>query len=454
MKSLQKILVALAIALPAGAAGAQDLKSELDELRDLVGSMRDDYEQRISDLESRLAETERDVRGARRDADEAIEVAEQTAINQSSGSSAANTFNPSIGAVLAGHFGSVENGWDEIPGFQPAGEIGTGGSGFALGEAEVNLKASVDNRFFGNLTLGLHEDDGELELELEESWLQTTSLPAGITITGGRFFSRAGYLNSFHFHADDFVDRPLPYQAFLGGRYSVDGLRASWIAPTPFLLELGGELNWGGGFPATGNGERSPGAYTWFAKIGGDVGNSSSWQAGLAYMTADAIERSGGHAHEHDENGLGASEAFTGDSDLTIADLVWKWAPDGNASRNSLKIQGEYFRRNERGEFAELAYDGEQDGWYLQGLWQFAPLWRVGLRHDEVNADNGDTMTGTELESPGRTSRRDSLMLDWSPSEFSRLRAQYARDRVLSDTENVWYLQYIMSIGAHGAHQY
>jgi hypothetical protein len=45
-------------------------------------------------------------------------------------------------------------------------------------------------------------------------------------------------------------------------------------------------------------------------------------------------------------------------------------------------------------------------------------------------------------------------MLDWSPSEFSRFRLQYARDRVLLDTEDLWYLQYIMSIGAHGAHQY
>lgn len=459
MKSLQKMWVTLLVALPAGAVSAQSLENELDELRNLVSTMRDDYEQRISELETRLAAAEREVRGARRDADEAIDVAEQTAISQSAGSSAANTFNPSIGAVLAGHYGSVGNGWDEIPGFQPGGEIGTGGTGFALGEAEVNLKASVDNRFFGNLTLGIHEDDGELELELEESWLQTTSLPAGITLTGGRFFSQAGYLNSFHYHADDFVDRPLPYQAFLGGRYSVDGIRASWIAPTPFLLEFGSEFNWGGSFPATGNGDSAPGAYTLFAKLGSDFGTSSSWQAGLAYIDADAVERSGGHGHEHEEDeeaeeAEAGHDAFTGASDLLIADFVWKWAPNGNTGRNSVKIQGEYFRRSERGAFDELDYDGDQDGWYLQTLWQFAPLWRVGLRHDEVDADNGANMAGTELETPGRVSRRDSLMLDWSPSEFSRLRLQYARDRVLSDTENLWYLQYIMSIGAHGAHQY
>jgi hypothetical protein len=45
-------------------------------------------------------------------------------------------------------------------------------------------------------------------------------------------------------------------------------------------------------------------------------------------------------------------------------------------------------------------------------------------------------------------------MIDWSPSEFSRLRMQYTNDKVLPGSENQFYLQYIMSVGAHGAHQF
>jgi hypothetical protein len=45
-------------------------------------------------------------------------------------------------------------------------------------------------------------------------------------------------------------------------------------------------------------------------------------------------------------------------------------------------------------------------------------------------------------------------MVDWSPSEFSRLRLQYARDDSREDTDDQVYLQYIMTLGAHGAHQY
>ena len=45
-------------------------------------------------------------------------------------------------------------------------------------------------------------------------------------------------------------------------------------------------------------------------------------------------------------------------------------------------------------------------------------------------------------------------MFDWSPSEFSRLRMQYTNDKVLRESDKQWFLQYIMSIGAHGVHQF
>jgi hypothetical protein len=46
-------------------------------------------------------------------------------------------------------------------------------------------------------------------------------------------------------------------------------------------------------------------------------------------------------------------------------------------------------------------------------------------------------------------------MLDFSPSEFSRLRLQLARSRTQPDTtDNQVFLQYILSLGAHGAHRY
>ena len=46
-------------------------------------------------------------------------------------------------------------------------------------------------------------------------------------------------------------------------------------------------------------------------------------------------------------------------------------------------------------------------------------------------------------------------MLDFNPSEFSRMRLQFARDNARQGaSDNQLFLQYQMSLGAHGAHSY
>jgi hypothetical protein len=51
--------------------------------------------------------------------------------------------------------------------------------------------------------------------------------------------------------------------------------------------------------------------------------------------------------------------------------------------------------------------------------------------------------------------KRATAMVDYSWSEFSRLRLQYAQDKSMSGiTDNQWIVQYIMSLGAHGAHKF
>ncbi|MGE5491359.1 MAG: hypothetical protein ACM31P_08775, partial [Actinomycetota bacterium] len=86
--------------------------------------------------------------------------------------------------------------------------------------------------------------------------------------------------------------------------------------------------------------------------------------------------------------------------------------------------------------------------------------WRVGYRHDALDsgtANLGATLALADAAGLQRYSpRRDSLMMDWSPSEFSRVRVQYARDtsRGPGLEDNQFFVQYIMSLGAHGAHKF
>jgi hypothetical protein len=51
--------------------------------------------------------------------------------------------------------------------------------------------------------------------------------------------------------------------------------------------------------------------------------------------------------------------------------------------------------------------------------------------------------------------QRTTAMIDFSPSEFSRLRLQYAWDQArFANTDDELLVQYIMSLGAHGAHKF
>jgi hypothetical protein len=101
-------------------------------------------------------------------------------------------------------------------------------------------------------------------------------------------------------------------------------------------------------------------------------------------------------------------------------------------------VQGEYFR-------STSVDAARQSGWYLQGTYQFMPGWRVGARYDQLDAGSGSEFTP----------KRSAFMVDYSPSEFSRVRLQLAQSRTQPEvTDNQVFLQYILSLGAHGAHRY
>jgi hypothetical protein len=95
-----------------------------------------------------------------------------------------------------------------------------------------------------------------------------------------------------------------------------------------------------------------------------------------------------------------------------------------------------------------------QSGWYLQGVYQFMPRWRLGLRAERL-APGSPAYGGNAglLAVATGSPRKNTLMLEHNPSEFSRIRLQLAQDRARGGaTDWQWLLQYQMSLGAHGAH--
>src|SRR6185295_18397378 len=153
----------------------------------------------------------------------------------------------------------------------------------SLGESELVVSSNIDPYFRGQLVAALTPDN---DLEVEEAFFQTLALSKGFTVKGGRFLSSIGYQNSIHQHAWDFQDAPLPYKAFLGGRLNDDGVQAKWVAPTDPLVELGAELGRGRAFPASDSSRNSAGLWNLFGHVGGDIGVSTAWRAGLSYLSA------------------------------------------------------------------------------------------------------------------------------------------------------------------------
>lgn len=454
--------VALAAASVSCSASAAD-PSDLQQIRQEIDQLRQTYGSRIRELEQRLQRAESSAASAKASADASAQKLAQAPVASSESKAPAsgpNALNPGVSLVLSGLYSNLSKDPEgyRIRNFIPGGEIGPGKRGFSLTESELGLSANIDHLFYGQANFSISSDN---EIEAEEAFVQTTTLPKGFTLKAGRYLSGIGYLNDQHSHTWDFVDAPLAYQAFLGGQFKQDGVQMRWLAPSDTFLELGGELGNGGKFPGADRNKNGAGAAALFAHVGGDVGLSNSWRSGLSWLRTAPRARS---YDTTDVTGSNVTNEFSGRSRLWLADFVWKWAPNGNAERTNLKLQGEYFRRRENG---SLVYDtastastgsylSSQSGWYLQGVYQFMPQWRTGLRYDRLASGNTDYGSNAGvLANTGFNPTRSSLMFDWTPSEFSRVRLQFARDKSRDEVaDRQIFLQYQMSLGAHGAHQF
>ena len=458
--------IALALVLPAGVRAQTN--PQLEEIRKQIQELKNSYDARIQALEKQLKEAMDAAAQAETKAIQAQSAAGQAkqsaeAASQATGlkpPASASAFNPAISLILQGGYynSNQDPATRSVTGFLGPGGLGLPSRGFDVGETELTLSANVDHLFYGQATLSIQ--DGATDVE--EAFFQTTALGHGLTVTGARYFSDIGYWNSVHRHAWDFQDASLVQQSFLGENFKIDGLRASWIAPLPVYLEFGAEGGKPVEFPFPDSNHNSNGFQTWtlFAHLGDDIGVSSSYRFGIWGMQAkNQVTDQPLAALDF----TGVTNTLTGgNTKLWGLDFVYKWAPNGDPTYRNFKLTSEWMHRSLDGTLTSGADTGSftanQSGWYVQGVYQFHPYWRVGLRYDQLaegSYDLGAALAGTGLAPPDFAPKRWSAMLDWSPSEFSRFRLQYNQDKSQQGiTDNQWFLQYILSLGTHGAHKF
>jgi hypothetical protein len=439
--------VAALLGNPPGALAADDT-----DLQSITGQI-EQLKQSNAELEQRLRHVE--------------STAAQAPVRNNIAPSNANSFNPAVALILSGTYEQLRQD-PAIPATGFAMNPNDTGyvHGFSLQESELGLAADIDPQFSGLATISMAADGG---IGVENAFVQTSALGYGLNLKFGRFFSGLGYLNEQHSHVWDFVDQPLVYRVLWDNQYADDGVQLKWLAPTDMFFEIGGELGRGLNYPGTDQNKNGAGASVLFAHFGDDVGIENSWRAGISLQQTRRENAVSDNVPDLPGTPGGVSDSFSGDSRTAGLDMVWKYSPNGNIRESYLKVQGEYFRSHEDGSLtydinsaasgpASDSYSITQSGWYLQSVYQFMPNWRTGLRYDRLDpgtASVGASIAGAVISDYAFNPSRLTWMADYNPSEFSRIRLQLAHDESRQGlTDNQMFVQYIMSLGAHGAHQY
>lgn len=336
--------------------------------------------------------------------------------------------------------------------------------GFSLRNAEIVLDGAVDPYFkgFANIVLKLDKNN-ETGIELEETYLQTTSLPGNLQLKGGQFFANFGRQNPQHPHQWAFVDEPLIMSRTFGpeGLRSI-GAQMSWLAPTPFYTEA--FLGVFDGQGATAFSFRNPGDDIMGTNRFHGRATLDRNMRGLGDLLYVPRIASSFDLNDSQTLVVGASAAFgpnetaaKGRTEIYGVDLYWKWKPaHADAGFPFVSWQTEaMYQRFEAGadSLAGLPAEKLRDwGLYSQVLWGFKPRWVVGLRGEYADGNSG-AYDANDVFRGQRT--RISPDLTFYPSEFSKIRLQYNYDHSeLFGTEHSIWMQVEFLLGAHGAHKF
>lgn len=363
----------------------------------------------------------------------------------------------------------VNFGWstaDEPSDYLNLGDHDPIQNGFSMRNAEITLEGAVDPYFsaFGVFLFKLDQDNAT-EIELEELYAKTTSLPGGLQLKAGHFFANFGRQNTQHPHSWAFVDQPLVLNRVLGPEgLRNPGAEVSWLAPLPFFTELSlGVFNGKGeqAFLFRNAGDDDAGVNRFRGRETNGQGLDGGSDLLFVPRLASSFELTPSQTLV-----AGTSAAIgpndTGEETRTEiygADLYWKWKST-RANKGfpfvSFQAEGLYGNFEAAEDLAAPVPLPEQDlrdyGFYSQILWGFRPQWVAGLRGEWV--DGNESLY--DPEDVFRNERyRVSPNLTWYPTEFTKVRLQYNYDRgeLFGHDHSVW-LQLEFQLGAHAPHKF
>jgi len=335
--------------------------------------------------------------------------------NYGGASAMAKVFNPDMGIIGNFMAGMGRNQINPVP-------------SLSLQESEVSLQAIVDPYARADFFLAF----GEQGVEVEEGYVTFPALPGGFRLRGGKMRAAFGRVNAFHNHTLPWVDRPLVTFNLLGGSLEEAdigikdaGVSVSRILPAPkgIFLEATGEMYRGDSGSLFQASRRSDISAIAHLKGYGDFTENTNLELGFSY------------ARGHNDTGSNFTTQLYG------LDATLRWKPVRRAIYHSFAARTEVmWSRREDALATQRAF-----GFYGSLEYQLSRRWFTGGRYDWTER----ARNAAQHDSGG------SFVLTYWPSEFNQIRGQLRRTRYAEgQTANELLVQFLFTLGAHGAHPF
>lgn len=327
--------------------------------------------------------------------------------------------------------------------------------GLHLRSIEAGIDWKVNDKLDGSIKGVIMPEDGEAELE--EAWARYR-LPANTSIKVGKLMSAFG-ANNIHPHESDFVQQNLPVQMLLDGGLIEKGVQLEWQPEVLGThLKAGVELLEGGnrgiaaqqdsmtGYQAS-KGKTANIAYPeqpdfpqvshLYLKADKDIGDQHEISGGLSYLQS----RQHQELHQYHPGINDADHGLSGKATLWSTSAGYRYAANKAGGVGDFGVQAEYLYQNkdlnltfheDKPNLVGQPRDLHVDGYAVQGKYQIAPKWQVGLRHERVGGTH-EARRPSVPPFPTQTSyfndmKRNTVAVTWQPVKQHQLRLEAAHN--------------------------
>jgi len=329
--------------------------------------------------------------------------------------------------------------------------------GAHLRSIEAGLDWQASDKLDGRIKGVILPEDGEAELE--EAWARYR-LPANTSVKAGKLLSAFG-ANNIHPHESEFVQQNLPVQMLLDGGLIEEGVQLEWqpeIAGTH--LKTGVELLDGGnrgiaaqedsvtGYQTSKGGVANitypeqpdfPQVSHVYVKAEKDLGEKHAISGGVSYLKS----RQHQELHQYHPGINEADHGLSGEATLWSTSAAYAHNAGKSGDVGDFRLAAEYLYQNkdltlnfheDKPNLLGQPRDLHVDGYSMQGTYQIAPKWRVGLRHERVGGTH-EARRPSAPPFPTQTSyfndmKRNTVAVTWQPAKQHQLRLEAAHNNL------------------------